>query len=398
MPASADSVFERLLALNPETELWWDSSPVVFPAWRDRMIARFPGRPGLPAQLDRLFDKNNPARSLVAGVTTNPILALQALEARPDLFRPLITRLATEWPHADSEVIYWKTYLEVVRVGAQALLPQWEQTGGARGYLSGQVDPRHAGNEELMFRQALEIAAQGPNVMVKCPGTAAGIRVIRRLTALGVATNCTLSFILPQFVAVSDAVQTGLAEARAAGVRLYRWRSVITQMLARFEERPAFEESARAAGVALGPDDRRWAGISLFHRAQAALRRRGYPGKLLLCSMRRGPALGGRDRYWHVEKTAGHATVYTCPPDCLADLLDLQDHLELRAQPHDPTPADVRERLERVPYFAEAVAEDMNPEHFATLPASLFTLRQFSEATEKTVAYVRRITPATAAA
>ena len=55
--------------------------------------------------------------------------------------------------------------------------------------------------------------------MVKCPGTAEGIRVLRRLTAMGIATNCTLAFTLPQFVSVMDAVHSGLTEAKVA--RLY---------------------------------------------------------------------------------------------------------------------------------------------------------------------------------
>ncbi len=398
-PSSAPpSVLERLVALHPETEVWWDSSPVVFGAWRERMLAAVaPAARGLLAvQLDRLFPAHDPAAGVISGVTTNPPLSLQALEARPDLFGPVARRLRTDLPHAHPEVVYWRTYLEVVRTGAEALRPQWEATGGRRGYLSGQVDPRYADEAGLMFRQGLEIAAQGPNVMVKCPGTAAGLEVIHRLTALGLATNCTLSFIVPQFVAVADAVARGLAKARAARVDLFRWRSVITQMAARFEERPEFDASAAAVGLALSPADRRWAGIALFHRARTVLAARGYPGKLLLCSLRRGPADAQGEHFWHVEKTAGHPMVYTCPPECLSELLALDGRLELRATSADIVPAEVLARLRRVPYFAEAWATEMPAERFAALPATAFTQRQFAVATEETVARVHRLATADA--
>jgi transaldolase len=396
-PSSAPpSVLERLLELNPETEIWWDSSPLVFESWRQRQLAAAPAavRPVLAAQLARLFDDARPARSVFSGVTTNPPLSLQAIEGRPDLFAPLIRRLATEQPHAHAEVFYWQTYLAVVQAGAARLRPLWEATRGRRGYLSGQVDPRYVTDTELMFRQGLEIAAQGPNVMVKCPGTAEGIEVIRRLTALGIATNCTLSFIVPQFAAVAAAIERGLAAAHAARVDLFRWRSVITQMAARFEERPEFDASAAAAGVALSATDKRWASVALFHRARTVLAARGYPGKMLLCSLRRGPVDAAGEHYWHVEKTAGHAMVYTCPPECVSELFALDGQLELRVTPDDVVPADVLTRLQRVPYFAEAWATDLPAERFATLPASQFTRRQFSEATEKTVACVRRLATA----
>ena len=66
-----------------------------------------------------------------------------------------------------------------------------------------------------MLKQGLEIAALGPNVMVKIPGTTEGLPVLRELTARGIPTNCTSAYILPQFIAVAESVQAGLS--RPAG-------------------------------------------------------------------------------------------------------------------------------------------------------------------------------------
>jgi transaldolase len=47
--------------------------------------------------------------------------------------------------------------------------------------------------------------------MIKVPGTAEGYKVIRKLTAKGIPTNKTLSFIIPQFLACMNAVVDGFS-------------------------------------------------------------------------------------------------------------------------------------------------------------------------------------------
>ena len=385
------SVAERLLDLNPETEIWWDSSPLLYGKWKQEMLeeASEADRPLLEAQLTRLFNEDDPASSLVSGVTTNPPLSLQAIEGRPDLWIPWIDKLIDDNPDDDVEGLYWKTYLEVVRRGSDMMMPIWEATDHRRGYLSGQVDPRHTLDEELMFNEALEILDQNPNVMVKCPGTAAGIRVIRRLTAMGIATNCTLAFILPQFVAVMDAVQAGLEEAKANNVDLFRWSSVITQMAARYEDREEFQESAASVGLELSLEERRWAAIAILRKAYKVMKSRNYKGKMLYCSMRRGPVVDGVERMWHVDQIAGGSIVFTCPPSFLKEMWELDKNLEFKLTIEEEIPGDVMKKLLQVPYFAEAYVEEMDHDKFATLAPTIFTTNQFSKATEKTIEFVQ---------
>lgn len=385
------SAVERLAELNPETEIWWDSSPLVYRNWKKKMLdmAESGERVELEEQLNRFFNEDDPASGLVRGVTTNPPLSLQAIEGRPDIWIPWVDQLIKDNPYAGVEVLFWKTYLEVVRRGSDMMKPIWEASNHKLGYLSGQVDPRNPLNEELMSKQALELAAQNPNVMIKCPGTAEGIRLIRRLTALGIATNCTLAFILPQFVSVMDAVHSGLAEAKANNVSMYRWRSVITHMSARYEERKAFDESAAQAGVSLTLEDKRWASIAIFRKAYKIAKRRGYPGKMLFCSMRRGPFVDGVEHIWHIEKLAGGSIVFTCPPGFLTEMWELDSNLEFKPTIEDEVSPEILEKLRRVPYFTEAYQEEMDPVKFATLAPTVFTIQDFLKATEKTVTFIR---------
>jgi hypothetical protein len=36
-----ESVLERLTAVHPNLEIWWDSSPLVFKSWLQKMLAVF---------------------------------------------------------------------------------------------------------------------------------------------------------------------------------------------------------------------------------------------------------------------------------------------------------------------------------------------------------------------
>ncbi len=96
------SAVERLAELNPETEIWWDSSPLVYRNWKKKMLDMAePGeRVELEEQLNRFFNEDDPASGLVRGVTTNPPLSLQAIEGRPDIWIPWVDQLIKDNPYA----------------------------------------------------------------------------------------------------------------------------------------------------------------------------------------------------------------------------------------------------------------------------------------------------------
>ena len=71
------SPLERLAQTHPDLEIWWDSSPLVYRTWVDKMLAAVEPerRPVLQEQLARLYDTVDPGRSLFRGCTTNPPLS-----------------------------------------------------------------------------------------------------------------------------------------------------------------------------------------------------------------------------------------------------------------------------------------------------------------------------------
>jgi len=53
----AESVLERLQKTNPDAEIWWDSSPLIFDSWVKKNVEAAPAakKKELEAQLKRLF-------------------------------------------------------------------------------------------------------------------------------------------------------------------------------------------------------------------------------------------------------------------------------------------------------------------------------------------------------
>jgi transaldolase len=389
---STKSAVERLWEVNPSAEIWWDSSPVVFQKWRAAMVKEAPAADEMVRWIDRLYSPaSRPDGNLIRGVTTNPPLSFAAIKDDPAYWATWIRSWSRENGIRNVEVVFWETYKEIVRRGARAYLPLFEESRFKYGYISGQVDPRYRHDADRMFAQGLELHALAPNVMVKVPGTAEGYDVIRRLTGLGIATNNTLSFVVPQFVACMNAVRDGLAEARRNGVDLAAWRSVITAMSARYGALGDLKKDAQAQRIELSEADVRWAEIAVFKKAYRICRETGYPGKMLLCSMRMGPADGKRTQSWHVEKVAGADIVYTCPPPYLKSLFVEGTGMAFRDQIDEPIPADVLGKLTELPYFRRGYAEDgYSPREFNTHPALVATGDEFEGATRRMVDFVAR--------
>ncbi len=168
-----ESPVERLAKTNPDMEIWWDSSPLVFETWVQKMVdAAEPSRkPVLEAQLRRLYNAEDPTQSVTRGCTTNPPLSLKAIQSDPEFWNEWIDTLILSNPDLDQKELFWLTYKEVVKRGAEMYLPIFEASRGRFGWLSGQLDPRLLTEKDEMIRQAEELRALQPNVMIKVPAS-----------------------------------------------------------------------------------------------------------------------------------------------------------------------------------------------------------------------------------
>jgi transaldolase len=367
-----------LAQAGPGTEIWWDSSPLVYQSWLDG--------PGAPHRDAGLFElTGGPAelrfgpQSLLRGATTNQPLTQQVVEHWPAEWSEWVARAS---PLEPREAL-WRLFIEVAARGADMLAPIFEQSDHRWGQICCQVDPRDLTNLEATLEQARRIHAARPSIMVKLPGTAEGIECVRLLSAEGIPTNVTLGFTVSQLVAVGEAAAAGLEEAQRRGTDLRNWRSCAVMMLGRFEDAPEFAAEAHAVGLELSPAHLRWAGIAIFRHAHRLYRARGYPTKLMAASMRVGPVVEGMTRVWHLEKLAGANAVLTVFPNIFEAFLTGYSGEKLRPQIDEQVPDDILQQLLRVPYFATAYDErGLPPEEWVRHPALRATAAAFTRSME----------------
>jgi transaldolase len=345
----------------------------------------------LKAQFKRMYDKDNPMSQLFRGVTTNPPLSLQAIQEDPAYWEKVAKDILAGNPDLDKEALFWELYKTVVKRGSEMYLPLFEASNYKEGFLSGQVDPRSLFDKDAMIRQAEEIATINPNVMIKIPGSKQGYEVIEYLTAKGIPTNNTLTFVLPQLVDCADSVQRGLETARKNGVDLSKWRSVITHMEGRFGNLGGLKDFAAEKGIELSDGEIRLAELAIFKKAYKYLKDNNLPSKMLSCSLIIGPTVDGQNRIWHLEEKAGADIVMTCPPTFIDKVLFLPGVEKISFEKDrilEDIPQDLMDKLMRVSYFEKGYSADgYSRDEYNTHPALQKTAEQFSKATDEMVAF-----------
>ena len=377
-----ESPVERLVSTHPDMEIWWDSSPLVYDQWVRKMLngAEPSRKMVLEEQLSRLYNAEAPAKSIFRGCTTNPSLSWQAVQSDPQFWKEWLDDLKQTNSDLSVKELVWLTYKEVVKRGAKMYMPIYEATNHRFGWMSGQLDPRLFTETEQMVRDAEELSALSPNVMIKVPASMQGIEVIKTLTSRGISTNTTVCFTLPQILASANAAMEGIKIAEKNKVDLSKWRAVITMMIGRLTEHEALDIQAKRKNIELSWQDKHWFGIAVFRRAYRMLTDGGYASKMLACSMRAGPVVAGKMRFWDVQKIAGGDIVYTCPPYVLEPLFDIGEDLIFEPEIEKEVPQDVMDKLLRIPYCIQAYDPNgLALEQFNAHPSTVSTVEAFSK-------------------
>lgn len=388
---SFDPVLLALQRTNPELELWWDSSPLVYRDWLAGAGQRF-AQSGLFQVIER--GSGVPCfagSSLLQGSTTNQPLTLQVLEKYPDEWKAWIVAQRKGDPGLTPKEAAWRVFIEIAARGADMLAPIYDESQHRHGQICCQVDPRDVADLNAMLIQARRIHSARPNIMVKLPGSKEGIEAVRVMTSEGIPTNITLGFTVSQLLAVGEAARTGLVEAKERGTDMSRWRSCATMMLGRYEDAPPMKAQARELGIELTDSHLRWAGIAIFRKAYRLFKERGYPTKLMAASMRLGPVVEGITRVWHLEKLVGAGSVLTVFPNIYEAFLSNYAGVPLEPQIEQAVPGDVLECLLKIPYFRDAYEEKgIAPEQFVLHPAFQLTASSFAESMVKIEAFAER--------
>ncbi len=168
------------------------------------------------------------------GMTSNPTIFQQAVTGS-DLYDEDI-RMHGE-KGLPPAAIFEAVEVEDVSRAADAFRSVYETTGGEDGFVSIEVGPHLANDTEGSIVEARRLwkACDRPNVMVKIPGTAAGIPAIRQCLGEGININVTLLFSIERYREVMDAYLEALGARVAAGQPVDRLRSVASFFVSRVD-------------------------------------------------------------------------------------------------------------------------------------------------------------------
>jgi transaldolase len=301
------------------------------------------------------------------GATANPTIVTDVWQSDPAHWRDRARALADERSNATEVDLAWAIVEEMSLRAAPLLLPAFEASGGRQGRLSMQTDPTFFRAYDRMLEQGIGFDRLAPNIIVKFPATAVGVRVMEEATYRGVNVNATVSFSVAQAVAAAEAVERGLRRREAEGLPVDGMGPVITLMMGRLED--WLRVQTERDGIVADPTVLPWSGVAVFKRAYAEFGARGLRARLLGAAIR---------HHLHWSALIGGDVVITMPATWQRRFN--ASSIEVRPRMDEPVaPAVVDELRTRYPDFVRAFEPDgLSPEEFDTFGPTARTLRAFT--------------------
>ena len=311
----------------------------------------------------------------IAGVTSNPAIFANSMMGDPSYAHSLSSLLARE---PTAQALYEELAIRDVREAAGLLRGLYDRTQGGDGFVSLEVSPHLAYDsigslaEGRRLWQRLDL----PNVLIKIPGTEAGLPVIRDLVAHGINVNVTLLFSPERYRAVTRAWMDGLTARSRAGQPIGTVASVASFFLSRIDTLvDKMLDSLASRGQPAARTLRGKAAIASAARAyeifeetlatpqwQELAAQGARPQRLLWASTSTKDPSYSPIKY--VEELVVPGTVNTMPLETLNAYRRL-GRPELRLERHLAEGSDTREGLERLDIDMEAVAQQLEGEGVA---------------------------------
>jgi transaldolase len=314
------------------------------------------------------------------GATCNPVIVLGVLKKELQSWKDRIRALIKERPTATEDQIAWQVVREISVEAARLLEPIFRVHSGKNGRLSIQTDPRLFRDSQAILEQAVEFSKLAPNMIVKIPATSAGIPAIEEATYRGVSVNATVSFTLPQAIAVAEAVERGLQRRQTEGKEIATMGPVCTIMVGRLDDwlKVLLEKN----NIAIDPGYLEWAGVAVLKRTYRIYRERGYRTRLLSAAFR---------NHMHWSEFIGGDLVLS-PPYSWQLRFNASD-VEVRSRIDEPVREEIESELsKKFADFRRANTEQgLSVEEFDSFGPTRRTLRQFISAVHDLDGVVRDI-------
>jgi transaldolase len=217
-------------------------------------------------------------------------------------------------------------------------------------------------------------------MIVKIAATRAGIPAIEEATYRGISINATVSFTLPQAIAVAEAVERGLKRREAEGLDISTMGPVCTLMVGRLDDWLKVLHDKH--NLSVDPGYLEWAGVAVFKKAYKIYRE---PAATACACSPRPSAITC------TGASSSAATSSSLRP-APGSALQRERHRSHSAHRQSRRPAHRRNAARKFPDFARAYTENgLTPAEFDTFGSTRRTLRQFIAAVAEMNSIVRDI-------
>ncbi|WP_338863784.1 transaldolase [Myxococcus stipitatus] len=195
--------------------------------------------------LKKLIDEDG-----LKGLTSNPTIFQKAVSGSDD-YADLFA--AARGKGLSAGDVYEQLAVRDIQGAADVFRPVFDALKGRDGFASLEVSPGLANQTQATMEEARRLwkKLDRPNVMVKVPGTEAGVPAFEQLTAEGLNINVTLLFSQERYRQIAHAYLTGLERFAKAGGDLSKVASVASFFVSRIDVAAdkEIEQRLKAAGV-----------------------------------------------------------------------------------------------------------------------------------------------------
>ena len=170
----------------------------------------------------------------ICGITTNPAIFEKAMMGNAIYDADIEAGVRAG---KQIQKIYESLVFDDIRKACDIFKPIYDATDGLDGYVSIEVPPTIAHDTEATINEARryyqEIGKE--NVMIKIPGTKAGLPAVEQVISEGINVNVTLLFSVDSYIETAWAYIRGLEKRAAQGEDISKISSVASFFLSRID-------------------------------------------------------------------------------------------------------------------------------------------------------------------
>ncbi|MEO5867094.1 MAG: transaldolase [Sphingomonas sp.] len=195
--------------------------------WLDFVARDFLAEGGL----QKLIDEDG-----VTGVTSNPSIFEKAM-GHGNAYDEALAEYDKAHPDAPAMDRYEHLAVQDIQHAADILRPVYDRLDAKDGYVSLEVSPYFANDTDATIGEARKLwkMVDRPNLMIKIPGTPAGVPAISETIRAGINVNVTLLFSIDAYKTVAEAYVAGLEERVRHDLPIDRIASVASFFVSRID-------------------------------------------------------------------------------------------------------------------------------------------------------------------